>query len=264
MVWIVDVIKKILGGKEVKRSRKQAKKKEVKKKTTQLKNQKHIKKKLDTVNIETPVSSVMISDVKTVKPEDSLREALETLSEYNLGGLPVVSKNKIVGVISETDIIRVMNVENILDAKKDKMKLSMLQRFSVADAMSKKPISINQDAKITHASDLMAKHNINRLIVTDKKDNLVGIITKGDLIKALSSEVFSKLISKEAGKIIETKVDSLIKIIENQGSANVNELSKKLNVDREHIELWGKILEQRGLIEMRYPPFGPAILRKKK
>ncbi len=282
MVWIIDVFRIFFGRREAKTSRRS-----IKKKITKPQSQKHLRKrikrktslkkfsitekpvskkelKVETIDIETPVRTAMITDVKTVKPEDSLREALETLSEYNLTGLPVVSKNKVVGVISETDIMRVMNVKNILDAEKDEMKFSMLQKLRVADAMSKTPISINENEKITHASDLMVKHDINRLIVTDEKNNLVGVITKEDIIKALSSEIFSKLISKEAGRIIETNVDSLIKIIENQGSANVKELSKKLNVDQEHIELWGKVLEQRGLIEMRYPPFGPAILRKKK
>lgn len=217
-----------------------------------------------TVRIDTTVKEVMITDVKTAKPQDSLRKVLNLLSEYKITGVPVVHNNRVVGIISESDIIKIMDVRNILDAHKDEIKLSELEKIPANEAMTKEVILINEKEKITDASELMYKHRINRLPVVDDKNNLVGIITKEDIIKGITSEFLVKSVEAGEVKIIETKIDQLIDIVEKDGSIPIPVLSKKLNVHPEQIERWARILEEHGIIEIEYPAIGPQKLRKKR
>jgi len=218
---------------------------------------------IGTIKIETTVKDIMTIDVKIVKPEDNLRKVLSILSEYKITGVPVVSNDKLVGIVSQSDIIKLMDEKGILDPQRDVIKLSELEKIKVNDIMTKNPIVIDQKEKITDASDFMLKHAVDRLPVVDEKKNLVGIITGEDIIRGMSNEFFVK--SMEAGGgIIETNIDKLISIVENKGSVTIISLAQELGVSPDQIEEWAKILEERGMIEIEYPPIGPPKLRKKK
>lgn len=216
------------------------------------------------IKIDTTVKEVMITDVKTVKPQDSLRKVLDLLSKHKITGTPVVHDKKVIGIITESDIIKIMDVRNILDAQKDEIKLSELERITANEAMTRKVISINEKENITDASELMYEHHINRLPVMDDKNNLVGIVTKEDIIKGITNEFFVKSVETGGVKTIETKIDHLIEIVERKGSINIPDLSRELNINPEQIEIWARILEEHGMIEIEYPTIGPPKLRKKK
>jgi len=245
-----------------------------KKKPEELKPKEEIKEEVEevikaavekgTVRIDTTVKEVMVTDVKTAEPGDSLRKVLNLLSEYKITGVPVVHKNRVVGIISESDIIKIMDVRNILDAQKDEIKLSELEKIPANEAMTKEVILINEKEKITDASELMYKHHINRLPVVDNKNNLVGIVTREDIIKGITSEFLVKSVEAGEVKIIETKIDQLIRLVEKNGSIPIPDLSRKLKVHPEQIERWARILEEHGIIEILYPTIGPPKLRKKK
>jgi len=216
-----------------------------------------------TIKIDTTVEEIMTKDVKTVKPEDNLRNALDVLSEYMITGIPVIKNNKLVGIISEADIIKVMDVRKILDAKKDEIKLSELERIKVNDIMSKDVIIISEKELITDASELMYKYHVNRLPVLDDKKKLIGIVTKEDIIRGITKEFFEKSMKGEMS-VIKTDIDKLISIVERKGPISILALSKELNVDPEQIEEWSKILEEREMIEIEYHAIGPPKLRRKK
>ena len=188
---------------------------------------------------------------------------LNLLSEHKIAGVPVVEKGKVVGIISESDIIKIMDVRNILDTQKDEIKLSELEKIPAREAMTREVILINEKENIIDASELMYKHRINRLPVIDDKKNLVGIITKEDIIKGITNEFFIKSVEAGEVKIIETKIDQLIKIVEKDGSIPIPILSRELKVHPEQIERWARILEEQGILEIIYPPIGPPKLRKK-
>lgn len=220
--------------------------------------------KKGTIRIETFVKDVMTKDVMSVKPEENLRRVLTLSSEYGITGFPVIEKNKILGVVSQTDIMKIMGTKNILDAKKDEIKLSELERITVRDVMTKRPIMIDQDEKITDASELMSKHDVNRLLVVDRNNRLVGIVTREDIMKAMTTEFFVKSLQLSGEAVVKTNIDDLLDIIKEKKSINIKDLSKKLKVNPEQIEEWGRILEERGLIEMEYPAIGLPRLREKR
>ena len=215
------------------------------------------------IEIETTVKDIMTADVKYVVPEDDLRKVLEYLSKFKITGLPVVLKNRVIGIVSQSDIIKIMDERNIIDPVKDVVKLSELESLKVNDIMTKTPIVINQKEKITDASDLMSKHDIERLPVVDDKKNLVGIISREDIIRGMSNEFFEKSI-EAGGAVIETHIDKLIEIVENNSPISFVELAKELGVSKDQVEEWAIILEERGIVQIEYSPIGPPKVRIKK
>lgn len=151
------------------------------------------------------VKDYMKRKVISVKPADSIFKVAEILSKHHISGAPVVRKGRVVGVITESDIIKFMKLDlskshadlltepyalsvvilmlinDQLDVKKQLEKMS---KIKVEDFMSTDVISIEPDDGILDASKLLDKYDIDRLLVI-KKGSLVGILSRCDLIKSL-------------------------------------------------------------------------------
>jgi len=133
-------------------------------------------------------------------PNDSLLKVAKVFSEKNISGAPVVENKKVVGIISETDIIKVIRLKLpnatptaqlsflILNFLKDafgfKKELKKISQLTVKNLMSKKVISISPEASIVEAAEMMEKYDVQRLPVV-KNGKLVGIISRADLVKTL-------------------------------------------------------------------------------
>jgi CBS domain-containing protein len=110
------------------------------------------------------VKAVMNKPV-TAKDEISVRQAAKIMSNRGIGSLIIVKDKKIVGIITERDIMR--NVAK-LEGK-------------VTGVMSKSVKTIGPDEDVNAAADTMSRYKIKRLpVVSDKK--LVGIITATDVL----------------------------------------------------------------------------------
>ncbi len=157
------------------------------------------------------VKDVMIKDVITLKPEDNVRDASKKFAENNISGAPVVNNKKnVVGILSEADILKMLEahytkgnivflptpfdlieipfMEAVREAEVYKGTKDMLKDISnvlVSDAMKKKVVTIKPESSIEDAAVLMISKKVNRLPVVENNE-LVGIITRGDIIKALA------------------------------------------------------------------------------
>ncbi|MBU6391061.1 MAG: CBS domain-containing protein [Planctomycetota bacterium] len=93
-------------------------------------------------------------------------------------GLPVVDdKGKVVGVVSEFDLLKA-----IKEGKK-------LEQVTAEDIMSKKPICVIENTPVDEIIDLMMKHNIIRVPVV-RNDNLVGVISRCDILSSIVEPEF--------------------------------------------------------------------------
>jgi CBS domain-containing protein/anti-sigma regulatory factor (Ser/Thr protein kinase) len=125
------------------------------------------------------ISDVMSRNLKTVSPQNTMRDVKDFLRENRISGIPVVDDNKnIVGLVSTEDLIKCLAEQEI-----DK---------PVSSYMSTKLVTVNSFDYLTEALKLFAKTGLGRLPVLGKNGELVGILTKGDvtygLLKALESD----------------------------------------------------------------------------
>lgn len=152
------------------------------------------------------VQEAMQKEVITLRRVEKIEEAAKILRAKKISGAPVVDENnKMIGMVSESDIMRLLefhspNLNLILPSPLDLIELPIrmkseydeisagLKKASVVmvhEIMTKKLITISPEKSISDAAEQMDMHKVKRLPVLDEKGNLIGIITRGDIIGAL-------------------------------------------------------------------------------
>lgn len=112
------------------------------------------------------VQDVMSKQVVTCSPNDYVNEVAEQMRSLDIGCLPVISKNKLVGMITDRDIV------TRAVAKDVKCKVEKIMTTSV--------ISVSPQETTADASILMGKHQVRRLPVVENEE-LVGFVSLADL-----------------------------------------------------------------------------------
>lgn len=151
------------------------------------------------------VKDYMKRKVITAKLTDSIFKIAKVLSKHHISGVPVVSKGKVVGIITETDIVKFMKLDLskthaelvaephtlsivILTLIKDqlgiKKHLERMSKIKVKDFMTRDVISVSPNENILEAATILDQNHIDRLPVINR-GKLIGIIARCDLIRAL-------------------------------------------------------------------------------
>jgi CBS domain-containing protein len=115
------------------------------------------------------VQDLMTANVQCVQSSDTVQTAAQIMQSENCGAVPVCDNNKVVGVITDRDIV-------LSCVAKGKASDSIVQT-----CMSTKVVTCTPDTDAHEAADLMSNHQIRRLPVCDSSGNLVGICSIGDL-----------------------------------------------------------------------------------
>lgn len=210
------------------------------------------------------VKDVMTTRLVTVSPDEKIIEVIRLMREEKISGVPVVDKGKLVGIVTEADILEALGKKELIAIDGEDVKgLREKGISSVKEIMKKKVIVINENEGIDKAIFLMNLYRIKRLPVVDDKNVLVGIVAREDIIDSIA-----KLLTSEEKKkylaILETDVDKILNTIKEKGKITFDEIARLFKVDLNTIEEWAKILEDHGLVEVVYPPVGSPELREKK
>jgi CBS domain-containing protein len=113
------------------------------------------------------IRDIMTDDVECCTLLDNIYEVAVKMKELNVGAIPIVEQDKIVGMITDRDIV----IRGVAQKHPGSTK--------VEEIMSSKLITISADASTKEAAKLMADHQIRRLPVVEG-DKLVGIVSLGD------------------------------------------------------------------------------------
>ena len=128
-----------------------------------------------------PVNRLMTEEVLSIEVSASAGEILRYFAEYPVHHLPVVEKNRVVGMLSSADVLK---LEAFLPKGGNRIDF-LNQRVRIDQIMRQPPITIGAHAAVEQAASLMAKHGIHALpVVTDSDGHLIGIITTTDIIHA--------------------------------------------------------------------------------
>ena len=147
------------------------------------------------------VADVMSRDPVVVRVETPLNEAIQILAERHISGLPVVDDvGKLVGIISETDLMwqetgvtppaYIMFLDSVIYLKNPATYERDLHKAlgqTVGEVMSKNPITISPDKTLREAATIMHDRSVHRLPVLDGTDQVIGILTRGDIIRAMAA-----------------------------------------------------------------------------
>jgi CBS domain-containing protein len=135
------------------------------------------------------VDEVMTREVVTVAPDTPLKAASSLFLTHRISGLPVVDDGRLVGVLSESDVVA-KETSGYRNGDVSPAETQHLRREreaqTVAEAMTREPIAVEPWMSIWGAADLMAVHDVNRLPVVEANGTLVGIVTRDDLVRAFA------------------------------------------------------------------------------
>ena len=111
----------------------------------------------------------MIYDPVTIKRGSTVKDALDLMSEYHIGGIPVVDdERRLVGIVTNRDLRFEKNLRRTIDEV----------------MTSKNLVTTNQSTDLQQAADILQNHKIEKLPVVDKNGKLIGLVTYKDITKA--------------------------------------------------------------------------------
>ena len=116
------------------------------------------------------IRDLMVSDVVTVEPGTGVVDAAKRMIEEKRGPLPIVEGDRVVGMVTDRDVIARVVAEG-----RDP------NSCSVDDIATRDLVTARPDQDIDEARQLMDEHQLDRVLVTEEGDRLVGIISEADI-----------------------------------------------------------------------------------
>ena len=147
-----------------------------------------------------PVTDIMSSPAITLEPETTVEDAIGVLVERGIGGAPVVTADgRLLGLLDDDDLIvsearlHAPTTIEILgayiplpgDLKRFNDEVRQALGRTVDEVMDSDPPSIGNGATVEDAATLIHDRGVSRLPVVDADNRVVGVVTRGDLVKAL-------------------------------------------------------------------------------
>ena len=138
------------------------------------------------MNLSEPVSRIMTESVVTIDVKAPLHKAEAIFKKKKIRHLPVLSGEKLVGIVSHTDLQRLSFGSSYGEYEED-VDAAMLHMLRLAQVMVAHPVSIQVNQTIREAAELLSQREFHALPVLDG-EKLVGIVTTTDLIRYMLSD----------------------------------------------------------------------------
>jgi len=135
------------------------------------------------VQIELPISSIMTTNLITLNVREGLDRAEHLLKKYKIRHIPVLENQKIVGMISLNDILRISFADGAY-REEDSISSSIYDMFTIRQMMISNLETVTPDTTIKEVSELLIKREYHSLPVVED-GFLKGMVTTTDLIQYL-------------------------------------------------------------------------------
>lgn len=120
----------------------------------------------------------------TVHHGDPISKVRQIIREHGVHHVPVVNGAELVGMISNSDVLRV-SFGDTFQADERAVDATLDHTMTIEQLMRKDPVTVRQNAPIREAASLLVEGDFHSLPVVDDDQKLVGIVTSTDLIRYL-------------------------------------------------------------------------------
>jgi CBS domain-containing protein len=149
-----------------------------------------------------PVTELMSAPVLTLRPEQTLEEAIAALAERGISGAPVVDAGgRLVGLLDDTDLIlsqarlhgpttiEILGAYFTLPGERHRFQEELKAALggTVGDAMEEDVATVGANASVGDVATIIVDREVSRVPVVDADGRVVGIVTRGDLVRGLST-----------------------------------------------------------------------------
>jgi CBS-domain-containing membrane protein len=190
---------------------------------------------------------IMTRDVATVRPGATVRDIAALMTEKHISGVPVVSDDgAIVGIVSESDLMHRAEVGTerrqkwwfraFGDSDAAAREYAKAHGLTARDVMSRYVISVRDDADLRDVADILDKQRIKRVPVL-RDGRLIGIISRGDLVRALSQVQASKSAATVDNAVLHKTLRDRFK-----SQSWLNDAYINVAVNDGIVELWGLVV----------------------
>ncbi|RMD55153.1 MAG: CBS domain-containing protein, partial [Nitrospirae bacterium] len=153
---------------------------------------------IERLSTSVKAEDIMTKHVISVKRHTPLIEVAELMAKHKISGVPVVDEeDRVIGVISEKDFLKKMGsgeVSTFMEVLEKCLKtegcvIAPIRAKDAGELMSSPAITVKGDINVSHIAKLFSEKRINRVPVVDDKGRLIGIISRGDILKIPFIEV---------------------------------------------------------------------------
>ena len=139
------------------------------------------------------VNDLMTPNPKFVTPETSLSQVMRIMQKEGFRQLPVVQDEKLVGIITDRDVRIAVNFSpNQQEHEEQKQEL---QKLKTGDYMTTDPVTVPIDMPAYRAAEILRLYKFGALIVVNKREEAVGIISVTDFLKSFTQQWRSNKLS---------------------------------------------------------------------
>ena len=132
----------------------------------------------------TKVRDVMTTRPRSVTPQTPLHEVAKLMATDDVGAIPVVEGDRLVGIVTDRDIV-VRAIANDKDTR----------GMPASEVSSRELVTVEPDDDLSDALQLMAQHQVRRLAVVGDGDRLIGVVSQADV--AMTAK------EKDTGQLVE-------------------------------------------------------------
>jgi len=152
------------------------------------------------------VKDFMIKDVISVGPDASIKDIIKVFVEKKIGGLPINSEDgKLLGMVTDGDILRAVKPidDHVIDffmymthiAGQDV--LTRLKEMASVKclkiATTKGIVTVSPEDNMNKVVSLLSKHHFKKLPVIDRDNNVLGVISRGDVVRLIQAKILEEL-----------------------------------------------------------------------
>ncbi|MHB9864179.1 CBS domain-containing protein [Streptomyces sp. YIM S03343] len=140
----------------------------------------------------TKVADVMVDNVVTAHRDTPFKEVARLLGAHRISGLPVVDEGRVIGVLSETDLVLRQAHEPYEEApsvgwlrrltRRGRIEHEKSKARTAGGLMTSPAVTVHTDDTVREAARMMARHGVERLPVLDDAGRLAGIVTRSNLL----------------------------------------------------------------------------------
>jgi CBS domain-containing protein len=170
----------------------------------------------------------MTTQVVTAARQTPFKELAALLSSRHISAVPVLdNRGRVIGVASQADLLPKEAFRGHQPSRREQLvQLEEMEKAGgtvAGDVMSSPPVVVGPDATLSEAARLMARHRVRRLPVTDARGRVVGVVSRGDLLKVflvpdeeLAATVVAELArglpGGDTGRLTVSVVDGVVTI----------------------------------------------------
>lgn len=147
-----------------------------------------------------PVTQVMTTEVVTLRPEQTIEEAVAILGDHEISGAPVTDdEGRLVGLLDDTDLllsearlhapttVEILGAYISLPGERHRFETELRAALgqTVREVMEAEPATVGPTGTVSDVATIILDRDVSRVPVVDADNKVLGIVTRGDLVKAM-------------------------------------------------------------------------------